>query len=443
MKFPQPSSNVDPTTKTGTGEGPALEVPPETECWRPEFLPRGSHLSDGSAAIASMVLLRSQVPLADWRCSLTCFDGFFNTHPAAEADNLTFTDVATMLAPRTGPQMVVDKKKGRFVIATRLSVQPLVGRSMRRAIERKLATIGKQRSASHVTDTTLVAMEFDELTEDQARIILLSLMEAGIAFIAYSSWSHGRKPGVRMRIWFPVDRAVDKMEYRRLARTINLNLCDDLGDRSAANLSQQQGMWMAAPDTAHHAFCVIREGHPLSVAALEALEVKPAMPVQGATAWLSGPRPAFETQPTTGPVRVDLDQVTAALQLWDAENYQPWITAGMCLIALRGHAPTDALYDRWIAFCARGSARATAKNDQPAFSPSRLFVESKAVMPADRALATLFAVARDNALALLHTSLTTPVSPDCLLQAARYLSTYHPRAWAEFIRQHRPDKEVA
>lgn len=410
--------------------------------WWPPFLsPTLEH--DRPQPDASILALRSSMTTETWRGTITGFKGFVHTLPAFEADELDLTGLVGYLAPGKGPQVIRDKKKGTYVIPSLLADMPLVGRTLKRAIARRLKTIGKQRSSSHVTTSRLARMEFDYLSEEQARQILQRLIDAGIAFIAHNTHSHGTDEHVRLRLWLPIDSAVDRERYQRLMTVIKLRLCDGLGDDSACLLYQQQGVWMAHPDRQGQAFRLMHLGHVLSVEALEQHVELPAPVSRGPSRWMPGAMPAFSTPVFAGPVQVNLQQLEAALLLWDPEAYASWMRACMCIKALLGHAPTDILYDLWMRFCARGSARATARNHEDAYSPQRLFVEGRALMPADQALRTLYAVARDNGLALLRESCNALVPTDRLELALTYLKTYHRKALDQFLAEYFASKEAA
>lgn len=410
--------------------------------WWPAFLlPTLEH--DHPQPDPSILALRSSMTTQTWRCAITGFNGFANTLPAFEADDLDLASLVSHLAPDQGPQVIREKKKGTYVIPSLLADKPLVGLTLKRAEARGLETVGKQRSRSHVTTSRLARMEFDDLSEEQARKILQRLIGAGIAFIAYSTHSHGTDEHVRLRLWLPIDIAVDRERYQRLMAVINRLLCDDLGDESALPMYQQQGIWMVHPDRQGQAFRLVHPGHLLSIAALEQHVELPSPVHRSPSIWIPGAMPAFSTPVVAGPVHVNLKQLAAALLLWDPEPYASWMRACMCLKALLGHAPTEILYDLWMRFCARGSARATARNHEDAYSPQRLFVEGRALMPAEQALRTLYAVARDNGLALLRESCNALVPTDRLELALTYLKTYHRKALDQFLAEYFASKEAA
>lgn len=410
--------------------------------WWPAFLPPTLE-HDRPQPDASILAFRSSMTTQTWRGEITGFTGFANTLPAFEAADLDLASLVSHLAPDRGPQVICNKKKGTYVIPSLLADKPLVGRTLKRAIARKLKTIGKQRSRSHVTTSRLARMEFDRLSKEQAGQILQRLIDAGIAFIAHNTHSHGTDEQVRLRLWLPIDSAVDRERYQRLMTVIKLRLCDGLGDDSACLLYQQQGVWMAHPDRQGQAFRLVHAGFVLSVEALEQHVEMPAPVNRGPSRWIPGAMPAFSTPVVAGPVQVNLQQLEAALLLWDPEAYASWMKACMCLKALLGHAPTEILYDLWMRFCARGSARATARNHEDAYSPQRLFAEGHPLMPAEQALRTLYAVARDNGLALLRESCHALVPADRLELALTYLKTYHRKALDQFLAEYFASKEAA
>lgn len=95
--------------------------------------------------------LHSQLPLKDWRGDLTMFEGAFRTIPCYEHENIEWPHVCAVIASPEGPARAAEKEKATYFLPCLLRDAPLVGRTLERALANSQPTIGKQRSAAHVT----------------------------------------------------------------------------------------------------------------------------------------------------------------------------------------------------------------------------------------------------------------------------------------------------
>ena len=200
-----------------------------------------NHLSDTPQQILS------KKPLADWRGSLTTFDGLIGTLPAEEIENVGWSEIKQRICPEK-PALIVDKKKGEYFVPCQLKEAPLVGNTLKMAESAGKAKTGKMRSKTHVTEANMLVMDIDGLSEDDYNAGLDKIKEDGLTYIAYTTFSHGnpKKPGKRARIVVPVDGALDIEDYRFAWHGFDQHYWDGeagKADSSGANLYQQQGTW--------------------------------------------------------------------------------------------------------------------------------------------------------------------------------------------------------
>ncbi len=192
------------------------------------------------------------MPLVKWRGSLTSFAGFYGTYPDTELKNAVWSDVVSSLAPPE-PAIYEDKARGQYVVPCTLKDAPLVGKTLEKAIAANLPVIGKQRSASHVTEATLLIIDCDGLNENDFNNALTRIDQNDITYLSYTTHSHGsaEKPGVRARLVIPLDRPLNTEEYKQAWHgfdTMYLGGMAGKADPSGANLYQQQGSWCCHPD---------------------------------------------------------------------------------------------------------------------------------------------------------------------------------------------------
>ena len=221
-----------------------------------------------------------------WSVSLTMFNGFTNTRPYKEYINVSWEDVKNRICPET-PLLLTDKKQGQFFIACILKEAPLVGKTHEIALSTGAATVGKMRSKGHVTETTLLVIDIDGLSEAEFQAVLDRLKADGISYVAYSTFSHGNpaKPGVRARIIIPLDRAINVDDYYLAWHGFDIHyLGGQAGkaDASGANLYQQQGAWCCDKTRQFQAFKLSNDAGVASADALMTIghSALPAKPVQ-------------------------------------------------------------------------------------------------------------------------------------------------------------------
>jgi hypothetical protein len=156
----------------------------------------------------------SKKPLSDWRGSITTFDGFTGTRPVLEYENIRWAEICNVLCSDK-PAIIEDKKQGQYFIPCLLKEAPLVGNTLETAIRNGQPTIGKMRSKNHVTEASMLVIDVDGLCETDFNVGKNKMANDGLTFLAYTTHSQGSsdKPGMRVRIVTPVDRALTPEEY--------------------------------------------------------------------------------------------------------------------------------------------------------------------------------------------------------------------------------------
>ena len=214
----------------------------------------------------------SAMALPDWRGSATTFAGITGTTPVKELGKATWAVISALLAP-TEPAILVDKKQGQYLVPCMLQPNELVGNTLDAAIKKNLPTIGKMRSKSHVTEASLLIMDFDGLSKADLNLGIAKLKNDGLTYTAYTTHSNGSadKLGMRVRIALPLDRAVNLAEYAAAWHGVDQHYFNGKAgeaDATGANMYQQQGTWCAHPDRVAEAKVLRKEA---GVAAADAL----------------------------------------------------------------------------------------------------------------------------------------------------------------------------
>ena len=197
--------------------------------------------------VKSPAQVLSAMPLADWRGSLTTFQGFTGTKPDQELGDASWDDVAQLVCPAS-PAQLANKDDGLFIVPCLLKEAPLVGNTLTAATKNGQPKTGKMRSKQHVTEASLLVIDVDGLSEIEFVAGLAKMKADGLTFLAYTTYSHGSrdKPGVRARIVVPLDRPADTETYAAVWHGFDRqywNRQAGKADSSGANLYQQQGTW--------------------------------------------------------------------------------------------------------------------------------------------------------------------------------------------------------
>ncbi|MCX7143796.1 MAG: hypothetical protein NT123_22680 [Proteobacteria bacterium] len=196
------------------------------------------------------------VSIDDWKGDLTRFRGFYDPLPESSLAELSWPEYAGHIANVAGPRLTRKKEQAPYFVPCLLKDAPLVGRTLERACRAGLPLVGRQRSASHTTTARVIVVDLDGITAAQLARIEQRFQDAGLTYLIFSTYSHGRddKPGIRCRIMLPVDMAMVAACYRQVSEGLNALFLENLADQTGFALHQQQGVWATAPDREHLAF---------------------------------------------------------------------------------------------------------------------------------------------------------------------------------------------
>jgi len=229
---------------------------------------------DGSEvkATAQLCLIASSMSCDDWRGALTTFDGFTNTRPDGEFENISWDDVCNHLCPKE-PKIISEKRLAKYVVPCLLKDAPLVGKTLKTASNNGQSTTGKMRSKSHVTKAAIIIIDIDGLQIDEFIKVRKKITEDRITFLAYTTFSHGSpdKPGIRARLVIPIDRQLTADEYLLAWHGFDQHYCQGKvgrADSSGARLHQQQSTWCCHPSRVDLARTKRNEGGVVSADAL-------------------------------------------------------------------------------------------------------------------------------------------------------------------------------
>ena len=214
----------------------------------------------------------SSKPLSEWRGSLTTFNGFTGTIPVLELKDVGWPEIKNLICPPK-PDILEDKKDGKYFVPCALKVASLVGKTLEVAQRNGEPTTGKMRSKGHVTEASLLVMDIDGLPSADVNGALKKVQNDGLTLVSYSTHSYGLedKPGVRVRIVIPTDRPMAVEEYALAWHGFDqLYFLGRVGkaDSSGAKLYQQQGTRCCHPDRVNKAKSMCFDGGVASADAL-------------------------------------------------------------------------------------------------------------------------------------------------------------------------------
>ena len=297
------------------------------------------------------VTIQSQMPLPDWRGSITAFKGFTGTLPVQELINVIWDEVCKFLRP-TRPAVFYDKKTGTYVVPCQLQVALLVGKTLYAAQKKRISIEGKMRSKGHMTKASMVMMDVDGLSETVLIACLDNLKADGISFLAYTTFSHGAadKPGMRVRLVIPLDLPVGVEGYTIVWDALDKHYFDGRiseADPSGANLYQQQGILFCHPARFDQAKSWFYEGGVASTEVLLQLGKKSQPPKH-----IPSKKSNVEESPRTyaGAERnINLKQIKALVNCIDPDCiYMDWVRVGMAIFyETNGNYDGLAVYAQW------------------------------------------------------------------------------------------------
>lgn len=357
--------------------------------------------------------------LSEWRGQWTCFKGNKNAVPVGEAAG-DFNALCQSLAPSLGPKVALDKGSVRYFLPTHLKVAPLVGKTRERALALGQSLEGKQRSASHVTTANMIAVDIDGVSEGEFKGYLSRLGDAGLAFLAYSSYSHGNpeKSGVRSRVVIPVDTPLDRYAYSTAAGGVAAIYFGGQTDKSGAVLCQQQGVWATNPAWKQKAFRLVSPGNVTSSEQLMAANPTPQRAVKER---VQNPFAA-----ACEAVVFDEQRIRDALRWIDPEPYKTWVDAALFLKAAYG----DESYDIWLEWTNTATDKITDGNTDE-YAPQTVWECLDPFLPPAAAAGTLFAAAREGAAAATRQAMKTQTWCQRSQDAVGYLMAHHNRFFRE------------
>ena len=340
--------------------------------------------------------------------AVTVFPSSRETLPCAEPVGLDWRGVVSVYAEK----LIITRDKTRvpYTVPCQLKEGPFVGKTAERMA--KLGrTIGKQRSASHVTETRLLVFDFDGLKRAQMQGVLVALRGLMSLCLVYSSYSHGNpeKPGARFRVVIGLDRLIGVSEYTALWMTLNERVFNGLADQSSRHMYQQQGVWASHPDWSDKAFKFVGRGEPLVCDRWQRLKTVKKTAAPRATPCQS----------------VGNSKISTALRWIDANNTSTWCQVGMALKALEPELRSGALA-HWLAFSDSADDDHKKNNSDSRYNPETMWESFNPTMPIEAAQGKIFALARDGAAAALKESIKTGELSNNGREAVAYLEARHP-----------------
>lgn len=331
------------------------------------------------------MILASDLSVAAWRGSVSLFKGATSTRPVSEQASLSWSGFVAIVAPEQ-PRLVANKEDGEFFLPTVLREAPLVGATLEHARRHQLPLVGKMRSAGHVVEGCAVKLDLDGIERAELTRVLQALDDQNIAFVFYSTHSHGLKPNIRARLILPIDKPAGPDEYRRISQAASEALLGKTLDRSEGYLHQLAGTYVAHPSRAAHVLClVVPEGFCICSSALLSFSNHPAP--KHATPSVRKPGIALASV-------VDWARIERALDQLDANDFQTWRAAGMMLKVLESDRRAREL---WLRLTDRAADASKRRNHEACYDPEIMWERFTPYVPADIAVATILARARDAA----------------------------------------------
>ncbi|MBK9219618.1 MAG: hypothetical protein IPL70_15185 [Uliginosibacterium sp.] len=363
------------------------------------------------------------------RYCVTTFDGFYNTSPADELADVPRPHIVRVLAGEGTPANCPDKTAMPYACACLFKQAPLVGNTFLGAVALGLPVEGKQRSASHVGPSAVLKFDLDGIDESAWRDIEQNLRRAGITFLAYTTHSHGRadKPGIRLRLWVPLDQALAQAEYARAWEAfaaVFLSGVEAL-DQSSKLIHQQQGIFGTTADRAHLAFCIDHRAGVLSSDKLLAL-----CPEKPKAAKPTTTTPFVASNATAAKLASALEQI-------DPNDYATWVEVGAALAALN-QPLGKAARGLWFRYSERADDAHKARNEVTGTCPDVMFdrLAGSVSMTPDAAAGTLMALAKTTATRAVERAITAGELGEAGASALAFLARYFSRACAELLAQH-------
>lgn len=357
-----------------------------------------------------------------------------STRPNRKLRGLVWLELMNTLAPVAGPVICADKHKLPYFTPGMLRDDvPLSGKTLARARERGEPEVGAMRSAAHMTDTTFIVFDFDDLTKAQLKTIGAQVLGRGRAGLMFTTHSHGRwdKPGIRVRLILPVDLRLDANAYRIAHEAMNAGLFSGLADRTGKSMCQQQAMFGVHPERAHLAKCWRHEGAVFGLLEFLARHGGAAGPQ---THLRSKAQQQATTLGITASGLTTLARLEQAVPHLYAGSYRDWSVGLQAFKALSPYLPTDSLRQMAIQFSETSpidSTRSQAAATDARYDAGEIFDSATPIMPPDAAAGVLLGMAKKRAIAVVETSRGCRTATAEAKAAALYLAAHHRRTWNE------------
>jgi len=279
LTIPSTSKNVTTTAQQPT------DVAPSDSTNDPG---RIAEIPEACAPQNQPVSILSDRPLSECRVPYTIFKGCTGTLPVREVKDASWPEFQEDFCPPK-PDILSDKKDGRFIVPCILRDAPLVGTTLDIAKYRGKPLFGKMRSKGHMTEAWVLLADCEGLSEAEFIACQALLKSAKITYVAFTTHSYGKpdKPGMRGRMAVPLNRAVTPDEYTTVWHGfVQVFFGGQLSkvDPSGAKLHQQQGTFCCHPTRIHLAESWSNNAGVASVDALIAIgrtvepPAKPTMP---------------------------------------------------------------------------------------------------------------------------------------------------------------------
>lgn len=335
--------------------------------------------------------------------NVTVFPAFNRPIPCAEHIALDWEGVVRVYAGELS--VINDKAKVNYCVPCLLKDAPFTGYTAEHMAKMGV-TVGKQRTANHITEAKELVLDFDGLSTLETRRVFGAVRDLCGQYLVYSSYSHGssEKPGARFRVVLGLDRALDGLAYTALWESLNSQLFEGLADKTSRQMYQQQGKWATNPVWSDKAFKYVGRGEPLCC-----------------DRWISNVSLNVTTPsaPSVSVSQLDLNKVRQALKWIDMTQYEHWMTMGTALKVLGEEDFERFWVDR------------SAPSDDARHDPQRIWDGLKPNMPAGAAIGTLLRMARDGATKAVNKCRgLTAYTPEGNA-AAKYLQQKHPKHWCD------------
>lgn len=354
--------------------------------------------------------------LSEWRGDWTFFAHNKATRPENECTG-GWSDFCRSIAPIGNPMLGCDKERVRYFVPSALKLAPLIGKTRKRATKLGEALEGKQRSASHTTEASMIVLDLDGMRGEQFERCLKRLASDGKAFLAYSSYSYGnpQKKGVRARLVVPVDAPLNNQGYKVAADVLQSKYFENQADPKGFSLCQQMGVWATNPLWEKRAFRIAIKGDVFATEALLAVgqKIRPKTTKKNAFA-------------AANELYLDKERVESALRWLDPVPYKTWVNFGLYLKAAYG----DCAYSTWLNWGNTAPDEVTDKNTDE-YAPDYVWDALDPLLPPDAGAGALFAAAKDSAANLVRVAAKSGEWTDAAKDAVGYLMTHHKRFFNE------------